>query len=115
MASGNYTAKGIAVRGGGEPVRKRPGMYMGGVGSAGLHHLVWETLDNSIDEAMNGFASNIWVTLHADGSSITIEDDGRGIPVDKHPTSNVRALEVIFKVLHVVVKIELGHYTTACG
>ena len=86
MASANYTAKDITVLEGLEPVRKRPGMYIGGVGSAGLHHLVWEMLDNSVDEAMNGHASNIWVTLHADGSSITIEDDGRGIPVDKHPT-----------------------------
>ena len=80
----NYTAKDITVLEGLEPVRKRPGMYIGGVGSTGLHHLVWETLDNSIDEAMNGHASNIWVTLHKDGDSITIEDDGRGIPVDVH-------------------------------
>src|SRR4051812_808266 len=84
MASGNYTAKDITVLEGLDPVRKRPGMYIGGVGAAGLHHLVWEILDNAVDEAMNGYASNIWVTLHADGSSITIEDDGRGIPVDKH-------------------------------
>ena len=73
-----YTAKDITVLEGLEPVRRRPGMYIGGVGSTGLHHLVWEILDNSIDEAMNGHASNIWVTLHKDGSSITIEDDGRG-------------------------------------
>ena len=84
MASGNYTAKDITVLEGLDPVRKRPGMYIGGVGSVGLHHLVWEILDNGVDEAMNGYASNIWVTLHADGSSVTIEDDGRGIPVDKH-------------------------------
>src|SRR6476659_1141040 len=115
MASANYTAKDITVLEGLEPVRKRPGMYIGGVGSAGLHHLVWETLDNSIDEAMNGFASNIWVTLHADGSSITIEDDGRGIPVDKHPTSKVSALEVIFTVLHAGGKFEHGNYKTAGG
>ena len=79
-----YTAKDITVLEGLEPVRKRPGMYIGGVGSSGLHHLVWEILDNSIDEAMNGYASNIVVTLHKDGTSITIADDGRGIPVDKH-------------------------------
>ena len=77
MASANYTAKDITVLEGLEPVRKRPGMYIGGVGTAGLHHLVWEIVDNAVDEAMNGYASNIWVTLHADGSSITIEDDGR--------------------------------------
>ena len=90
-------------------------MYIGGVGSAGLHHLVWEMLDNSVDEAMNGYASNIWVTLHADGSSITIEDDGRGIPIDKHPTTKKSALEVIFTVLHAGGKFEHGSYKTAGG
>jgi DNA gyrase subunit B len=115
MASTNYTAKDITVLEGLEPVRKRPGMYIGGVGSTGLHHLVWETLDNSVDEAMNGHASNIWVTLHADGSSITIEDDGRGIPIDKHPTSKKSALEVIFTVLHAGGKFEHGNYKTAGG
>ena len=80
--AGTYTAKDITVLEGLEPVRKRPGMYIGGVGSPGLHHLVWEILDNSIDEAMNGYASDIRVTLHADGASITIEDDGRGAPID---------------------------------
>jgi DNA gyrase subunit B/topoisomerase-4 subunit B len=115
MASANYTAKDITVLEGLEPVRKRPGMYIGGVGSSGLHHLVWEVLDNAVDEAMNGFASNIWVTLHADGSSITVEDDGRGIPVDKHPTSKTSALEVIFTVLHAGGKFEHGSYKTAGG
>jgi DNA gyrase subunit B/topoisomerase-4 subunit B len=90
-------------------------MYIGGVGSAGLHHLVWEILDNSIDEAMNGHASNIWVTLHSDGSSITIEDDGRGIPVDKHPTTKKSALEVIFTMLHAGGKFEHDSYKTAGG
>src|SRR6059036_3941726 len=115
MASANYTAKDITVLEGLEPVRKRPGMYIGGVGSAGLHHLVWEILDNAVDEAMNGYASNIWVTLHADGSSITIEDDGRGIPVDKHPATKKSALEVIFTVLHAGGKFEHGSYKTAGG
>jgi DNA topoisomerase IV B subunit len=115
MASANYTAKDITVLEGLDPVRKRPGMYIGGVGSAGLHHLVWEILDNSVDEAMNGYASNIWVTLHADGSSITIEDDGRGIPIDKHPTTRKSALEVIFTVLHAGGKFEHGNYKTAGG
>jgi len=115
MASANYTAKDITVLEGLEPVRKRPGMYIGGVGSAGLHHLVWEILDNSIDEAMNGYASNIRVTLHDDGSSITIEDDGRGIPIDKHPTTKKSALEVIFTVLHAGGKFEHGSYKTAGG
>jgi DNA gyrase subunit B len=115
MASANYTAKDITVLEGLEPVRKRPGMYIGGVGSAGLHHLVWEVLDNAVDEAMNGYASNIWVTLHADGSSITIEDDGRGIPVDKHPTTKKVALETVFTVLHAGGKFEHGNYKTAGG
>jgi DNA gyrase subunit B len=111
----SYTAKDITVLEGLEPVRKRPGMYIGGVGSTGLHHLVWETLDNSIDEAMNGFASNIVVTLHKDGSSITISDDGRGIPVDVHPKTKKSALEVIFTVLHAGGKFEAGNYKTAGG
>jgi DNA gyrase subunit B len=115
MASTNYTAKDITVLEGLEPVRKRPGMYIGGVGSAGLHHLVWEVLDNAVDEAMNGHASTIWVTLHSDGSSITIEDDGRGIPIDKHSATKKSALEVIFTMLHAGGKFEHGTYKTAGG
>jgi len=111
----SYTAKDITVLEGLEPVRKRPGMYIGGVGAAGLHHLVWEILDNSIDEAMNGYASNITVTLHADGSSITIADDGRGIPVDKHPKTKKSAVEVIFTMLHAGGKFDPGNYKTAGG
>ena len=111
----NYTAKDITVLEGLEPVRKRPGMYIGGVGTAGLHHLVWEILDNAVDEAMNGFASNITLTLHKDGSSVTVTDDGRGIPVDKHPTTKKSALEVIFTMLHAGGKFEQGNYKTAGG
>jgi DNA gyrase subunit B len=110
-----YTAKDITVLEGLEPVRKRPGMYIGGVGTAGLHHLVWEILDNAIDEAMNGHASQIGVTLHADGSSITITDDGRGIPVDVHAKTKKTALELIFTVLHAGGKFEQGNYKTAGG
>ncbi len=110
-----YTAKDITVLEGLEPVRKRPGMYIGGVGSTGLHHLVWEILDNGVDEAMNGYASNISVTLHADGSSVTISDDGRGIPVDKHPKTKKSALEVIFTMLHAGAKFEHALYKTAGG
>ncbi|HEY1307110.1 MAG TPA: DNA topoisomerase IV subunit B [Vicinamibacterales bacterium] len=111
----NYTAKDITVLEGLEPVRKRPGMYIGGVGTAGLHHLVWEILDNAVDEAMNGYASNITLTLHKDGSSITVTDDGRGIPVDKHPKTKKSALEVIFTMLHAGGKFEQGNYKTAGG
>ena len=115
MATPNYTAKDITVLEGLEPVRKRPGMYIGGVGSTGLHHLVWEIVDNSIDEAMNGYASNVRVTLHDDGSSITIEDDGRGIPIDKHPKTKKSALEMVFTVLHAGGKFERDNYKTAGG
>src|SRR3982750_672026 len=115
MASSKYTGDDIQVLEGLEPVRKRPGMYIGGVGSAGVHHLVWAAGDNSVDEAMNGHASNIWVTLHADGSSITIEDDGRGIPIDKHPATKKSALEVIFTMLHAGGKFDRGNYKTAGG
>ena len=111
----NYTAKDITILEGLAPVRKRPGMYIGGVGTAGLHHLVWEILDNAVDEAMNGFASSVVLTLHADGSSITISDDGRGVPVDKHSSTKKSALEVIFTVLHAGGKFEHGSYKTAGG
>src|SRR5690606_29490629 len=110
-----YSAKDITVLEGLEPVRKRPGMYIGGVGAAGPHHLVWEILDNSIDEAMNGHASQIAVTLHADGTSVTVTDDGRGIPVDQHARTGKSALEVIFTVLPAGGKFEQGNYKTAGG
>ena len=110
-----YTARDITVLEGLEPVRKRPGMYIGGVGSTGLHHLVWEIVDNAVDEAMNGYADNIHVTLHADGASITVTDDGRGIPVDRHPKSRKTALEVIFTTLHAGGKFEHRTYRTASG
>src|SRR5436853_5535684 len=90
-------------------------MYIGCDGTTGLHHLVWEILDNAVDEAMNGYASNIALTLHEDGSSITVTDDGRGIPVDKHPSTKKSALEVIFTVLHAGGKFEQGNYKTAGG
>ena len=111
----SYTAKDITVLEGLEPVRKRPGMYIGGVGSAGLHHLVWEILDNAVDEAMNGHASHVQVTLHAGGSSVTVSDDGRGVPVDRHPASGATALEVIFTTLHAGGKFENRTYRTAGG
>jgi len=111
----SYTAKDITVLEGLEPVRKRPGMYIGGVGSPGLHHLVWEIVDNAVDEAMNGHAENIELTLHADGSSVTVVDDGRGVPVDKHAKTKKSALEVIFTTLHAGGKFEHRTYRTAGG
>lgn len=110
-----YTAKDITVLEGLEPVRKRPGMYIGGVGSSGLHHLVWEILDNSVDEAMNGHATEVTVTLHKDGESVTISDNGRGIPVDKHPKHKRPALEIIFCTLHAGGKFENDNYKTSGG
>ena len=111
----SYTAKDITVLEGLEPVRRRPGMYIGGVGPAGLHHLVWEVLDNAVDEAMNGHATRIGVTLHADGTSVTVSDDGRGIPVDTHKKTRKSALEVIFTTLHAGGKFEHRTYRTAGG
>jgi len=113
--SSRYTAKDITVLEGLDPVRKRPGMYIGGVGSAGLHHLVWEIFDNAVDEAMNGFATEVSVTLHKDGKSVTVVDNGRGIPVDKHPKTKKPALEVILTTLHAGGKFEEGVYKTAGG
>jgi DNA gyrase subunit B len=110
-----YTADSIQVLEGLEPVRKRPGMYIGGVGSAGLHHLVWEIVDNSVDEAMNGHATEIVVTLHKDGQSVTVGDDGRGIPVDLHKKHKKSALEIIFSTLHAGGKFGDDNYKTAGG
>lgn len=114
-ASKSYKASDIVALEGLEPVRKRPGMYIGGVGSAGLHHLVWEILDNSVDEAMNGHATEINVTLHKDGSTVTVSDNGRGIPVDKHPKTKKPALEMVLTVLHAGGKFEGKNYKTAGG
>src|SRR5689334_17444697 len=80
-----YTEANIDILEGLEPVRKRPGMYIGTVDRSGLHHLVWEIIDNSVDEYLNGFADTITVTLHKSGSAVTITDNGRGIPVGIHP------------------------------
>lgn len=114
-ATSDYSAKDIVALEGLEPVRKRPGMYIGGVGSAGLHHLVWEIVDNSVDEAMNGHATEIKVTLHKDGRTVTVSDNGRGIPVDKHPKTKKSALEMVLTILHAGGKFDGNNYKTAGG
>lgn len=115
MTTQAYTAKDITVLEGLEPVRKRPGMYIGGTGPQGLHHLVWEIVDNAVDEAINGHASLITVIVHADRSSITVADNGRGIPVDIHPRDGRSALEVILTTLHAGGKFDDKAYATAGG
>jgi DNA gyrase subunit B len=111
----SYTAKDILVLEGLEPVRRRPGMYIGGVDEVGLHHLIWEIVDNSVDEAMNGHADRIAVTLHKDKSSITVSDNGRGIPVDKHTQYKKPALELILTTLHAGGKFEAKNYFHSGG
>jgi len=98
-----------------EPVRLRPGMYIGGTGKDGLHHLLWEIVDNGIDEAMNGYARRLEVILHADGVSATVIDDGRGIPVDAHPVAKRSVLEVVLTTLHAGGKFNQQSYRTAGG
>jgi DNA gyrase subunit B/topoisomerase-4 subunit B len=115
MATGSYTAESITVLEGLEAVRRRPGMYIGGVDKAGLHHLLWEIVDNSVDEVMNGHASRIIVTLASDGKTITISDNGRGIPIDVHPKTGKSALEVIFTTLHAGGKFDNDAYKVAGG
>jgi DNA topoisomerase IV B subunit len=111
----SYTAKDILVLEGLEPVRRRPGMYIGGVDAAGLHHLLWEIVDNSVDEAMNGHADRITVVLHKDGSSATVVDNGRGIPVDRHTQYKKPALELILTTLHAGGKFEAKSYYHSGG
>ena len=111
----SYTAKDIEVLEGLEPVRRRPGMYIGGVDANGLHHLLWELVDNSVDEAMNGHADHITVTLHRDGSSATVSDNGRGIPVDRHAQYKKPALELILTTLHAGGKFEAKNYYHSGG
>ena len=111
---GTYSAKNIQVLEGLEPVRKRPGMYIGSTNATGLHHLVWEILDNSVDEALNGHCNTIEITLEKDGG-LTIKDNGRGIPIDAFGKTRKSAMEILFTTLHSGGKFSEDNYKVSGG
>ncbi len=114
MANGSYKAEDIKILEGLDAVRMRPGMYIGTTSVKGLHHILWEIVDNAIDEAANGFADKIDVKLYKDGSA-SVEDNGRGIPTDIHPKSGVSGVEVVFTQLHAGGKFNTGNYNYSGG
>ena len=114
MAKISYTSEDIQILKGLEAVRTRPGMYIGSTGAKGLHHILWEIIDNSVDEAANGYATKVTVTLYADGSA-SVEDDGRGMPVDIHKEAGISGVEVIFTQLHAGGKFNNENYAYSDG
>ena len=114
MANTNYNAKDLVILEGLDAVRMRPGMYIGTTGNRGLHHILWEIVDNAIDEAANGFATSIDVRLYADGS-VSVRDNGRGIPVDIHPKLKISGVEVVFTQLHAGGKFDNNNYAYSGG
>ena len=114
MAEKNYDAKDIVVLEGLDAVRLRPGMYIGTTGSKGMHHLLWEIVDNAIDEISNGHGDTITITLNPD-NSVTVEDNGRGIPVDMHPTLHKSGVEVVYTTLHAGGKFNTDNYKFSGG
>ena len=110
----NYDGSQIVVLEGLEAVRKRPGMYIGSTGTRGLHHLIWEILDNGIDEHLAGFCTEIHITLTGDGG-VCIEDNGRGVPVDIHPTKKIPTVRVVYTILHAGGKFSNSVYKVSGG
>lgn len=113
-AEKQYTSANIEVLSELEGVRKRPGMYIGSTNSQGLHHLVWEIVDNGVDEAVNGYGDRVYVTIHKDGS-ISVEDEGRGIPVDIHKETGIPAVQLVYSTLHSGGKFSSKAYSTSAG
>ena len=114
MSENNYSAEQISILEGLEAVRKRPGMYIGSTGIRGLNHLIYEIVDNAVDEHLEGFCSEINVTLESDGS-VTVKDNGRGVPIEIHPTAKIPAVEVVFTMLHAGGKFENSGYKISGG
>ena len=112
---GEYTASDLEVLEGLEPVRKRPAMYIGDTAKTGYHHLLWEILDNSVDEAINGHADRIEVVLDADHKGISVQDNGRGIPLEVHPKFKKTGLEIVLTILHAGGKFEGKNYRVSGG